>query len=68
MLGNDFGNGTPGSVRSENCAARSLLGLTNSTRENCLVIDVALNPAHEMLDIRWCRHLSRTLIVIGVLP
>ncbi len=43
-------------------------GLTNAAGEHRFVVDIALNPCHEMLDIFGCRHLSRTLVILRVLP
>lgn len=39
-------------------------GLTNAAREHRFVVDIGLNPCHEMLDIFGCRHLSRALVVL----
>lgn len=43
---------------------RKKRGLTNAAREHRFVVNIALNPCHEMLDIFGCRHLSRTLVVL----
>lgn len=41
---------------------------TDSAGEHLLIIDVALYPAHQVLDVFGCRHLGRTLVVFRVLP
>lgn len=41
---------------------------TNARREHLLVVDVSLNPAHEMLNIFWCGHLRWLLELLVVLP
>jgi hypothetical protein len=41
---------------------------TDSTREHLLVVDVALYPGHEVLNILWCGHLGGLLIVLVILP
>lgn len=42
--------------------------LTDPTREDSLVVDAALNPRHQLFNVRRCRHLRRPLVVFGVLP
>lgn len=32
------------------------------------VVDVGLDPGHELLNVRWGGHLSWTLVVLAVLP
>ncbi len=41
---------------------------TNSAWKHGLIVDIALNPSHQVLDVCWRRHLSRSLVVLGVLP
>lgn len=41
---------------------------TYPAREHRFVIDITLDPCHQMLDIFRCRHLGRSLEIIGVLP
>lgn len=41
---------------------------TNPAREDLLVVYVALDPAHHLLDIRWGGHLGRPLVVLAILP
>lgn len=41
---------------------------TYSARENHFIVDRALNPAHEMLDVCRGRHLGRALEFVIVLP
>jgi hypothetical protein len=43
-------------------------GNTNPAREHLLVVDVALDPGHEVLDIFRCGHLGGLLVVLSVLP
>lgn len=68
-LGNALGKGTPNTI--------SKLGLTLDVQEwlltgpageHLLVVDVALHPVHQVLDVSWCRHLGWTLVVLRVLP
>lgn len=33
-----------------------------------LIVNTALNPSHELLDVSGCSHLGRTLKVLVVLP
>ena len=40
----------------------------DSAREHLLIVDVALNPRHQVLDILWCGHLCRLLVVLAILP
>jgi hypothetical protein len=40
----------------------------NSAGENGLVVYVALNPTHEVFNVRWCWHFRWPLVVFGVLP
>lgn len=49
-------------------AVEPRLRLTNTARENCFVVDVALNPAHQLLDVCRRGHFRRPLVVLGVLP
>jgi len=41
---------------------------TNPAREHLLVVDVTLDPGHQVLDIFGCGHLGGLLVVLGVLP
>jgi hypothetical protein len=41
---------------------------TNAAWEHLLVVDNALHPGHQMLDIAWSIHLGRLLEVFVVLP
>jgi hypothetical protein len=41
---------------------------TNSAREDSLVVNVALNPAHQMFDICRSRHLRWAFKVLRILP
>lgn len=43
-------------------------GITGSAGEQLLVVNVALNPGHEMLDVCWGGHFGRSFVVFGVLP
>lgn len=43
-------------------------GHADARRHDRLVIDVALHPRHELLDVRRGRHLGRALIRLTVLP
>jgi hypothetical protein len=43
-------------------------GDTDPTREHLLIIDIALDPGHEMLNVLGCGHLGGLLVVLGVLP
>jgi hypothetical protein len=43
-------------------------GCTDSRGKHSLVIDVALHPGHQMLDILGRRHLCRPLVLSAVLP
>lgn len=42
--------------------------LTNFARHDRLVIDVGLNPRHQLLYIGRCGHLGWSLVVFAVLP
>ena len=42
--------------------------LTNATGQNLFVVNVSLNPGHELLDVGRCGHLGRALVVLIVLP
>lgn len=41
---------------------------TDTTWEHSFVVNVALDPAHQMLDVRWSRHLRRSFVIFGILP
>lgn len=41
---------------------------TNPAGHDSLVIDAALDPSHELLDVCRCWHLGRALEVLVVLP
>lgn len=41
---------------------------TYPAREHRFVVDIALDPCHQMLDIFRCRHLGRSLEILRVLP
>jgi hypothetical protein len=43
-------------------------GRTNATRENRLVVNIALDPSHQLLDVCRRRHLGRSFEVLGILP
>lgn len=66
--GNDFGNGTPGTVSSCISKYAKMSKLTNTAWEDSFVVDVTLNPYHQMLDIGWSGHLRWPFVVLGVLP
>lgn len=42
--------------------------LTDSAREHGFVVNVALHPAHEVLNVFWRRHLGGPFVVFRVLP
>ena len=42
--------------------------LTYPARKHLLIVDVALNPGHEMFYILGSRHFGRSLVLIAVLP
>jgi hypothetical protein len=62
MLGKDLGNGTPSNVNIGYVVDGD--ALTNPAWENRLVINVALDPSHQVLDVCRGRHLRRTLVVL----
>lgn len=41
---------------------------TNSTGKNSLVVNVALHPGHQLLDVGRGSHLGWTLVVFAILP
>jgi hypothetical protein len=41
---------------------------TDATGEHLLIVDIALYPSHEVLDVFGSRHLGRPLEVLRVLP
>jgi hypothetical protein len=41
---------------------------TDATGEHLLIVDIALYPSHEVLDVFGSRHLGWPLEVLGVLP
>jgi len=41
---------------------------TYSAGKYSLIVNVALDPAHQMFDISWCGHLRRAFVVLGILP
>jgi len=43
-------------------------GDTNSAWKYLLVVDIALNPCHEMFNVLWSWHLGGSLVVLIVLP
>lgn len=49
---------------------RELLGEgdTNARGEHGLVIDVGLDPGHQVFNVFWGGHLGRLLVVLRVLP
>jgi len=40
----------------------------NSTWEYSFIVNVALNPGHQMFNVRGSRHLCGTFVVLSVLP
>jgi hypothetical protein len=42
--------------------------LTDPGRKHLLVVDVALNPCHQLLDVSRRGHLGRLLVVLRILP
>jgi hypothetical protein len=42
--------------------------ITNPARENRFIVNVALDPGHQVFDICWCWHFRGTLVVLGILP
>ena len=42
--------------------------ITNPARKHLFVVDIALDPCHQMLDIFRRRHLGRSLEILRVLP
>jgi hypothetical protein len=44
------------------------IGHTDSAGEHLLVVDVALDPGHQVLDVFRCRHLGWALVILRVLP
>ena len=49
-------------------AVQDLVELTYPAREHRFVVDITLDPCHQMLDIFRCRHLGRSLEVLRILP
>lgn len=43
-------------------------GHADAARQHRLVVDVALHPAHQLLDVGRRRHLRRPLVRLAVLP
>ena len=41
---------------------------TNSAWKHLFIVDIALHPRHQMLNVLWRRHLCRLLEVLIVLP
>lgn len=41
---------------------------TNSAREDCLIVNIALNPAHQVFDVCRCSHLRGAFEVLRILP
>lgn len=41
---------------------------TDPAWKHLLVVDIALHPTHEMLNIFWCWHLGWSLVILRVLP
>lgn len=41
---------------------------TDATWKHIFVINVALDPSHQVLDISRSGHLGRPLIIFGILP
>lgn len=41
---------------------------TDAAGKHLLVVDIALHPGHQMLDIFRCRHLGWSLEVLRILP
>ena len=41
---------------------------TNSTGKNSFIVDIALHPSHQLLDVGRCSHLGWTLVVLIILP
>ena len=65
MLGKDLGNGTPKKVsKSSTCGGQA----TNSAWEDRFVVNVALNPGHQMFDVGWRWHFGRAFVVLRILP
>lgn len=42
--------------------------LTNLAGHDGFIVDVGLNPCHQLFDVGWCSHLGRPLIILAVLP
>lgn len=49
---------------------RELLGKrdANTRWQSRLVVNDALHPGHELLDVGWGRHLGRSFVVLAILP
>lgn len=41
---------------------------SDATRHDGFVVDAALDPGHELLNVGWCGHLGWPLVVLIVLP
>ena len=66
MLEKVFGNCTPMEVRISSVALHTQH--TNSAWEHSFIVDVALNPGHQMFNVSWSWHLRGTFVVFGILP
>lgn len=42
--------------------------LTNLAGHDGFIVDVGLNPCHQLFNVGWCCHLGRPLIIFTVLP
>jgi hypothetical protein len=69
--GKVLGNGTPGfTVRTHGICRNPEIKRrrTDSTGKHLLVVDVALNPSHEVFDVFGCRHFGGFFEVLIILP
>lgn len=41
---------------------------TDSARENCLVVDIALDPSHQVFDVSRSGHFGGPFVGFGILP
>ena len=66
--GNVLGNETPGTMLDGPQRVPCSASLTNLAWELGLLVNDALHPAHQVLNVGRGRHLGRTLEILGILP
>ena len=63
-----FRKGHAWHFKSASSGVKCPVNPTNPTREHRLVVDITLDPGHQMLDVFGCWHFCRSLETLRILP